>query len=105
MPGADGPLMNSLRRQPVLLAVHTSISVLSENRWAASRERRTYQEPLRSLRSADPLCMARWSVVSLLIRYCGSFFDARTVYPLNLIGALIFRRIVQLTRPASELRL
>ena len=29
--------------------------------------------------SADPLCMAKWSVVSLLIKYCGSSFEARTV--------------------------
>jgi hypothetical protein len=30
----------------------------------------------RSLRSADPLCMARWSVLSLSIRYCGSSREA-----------------------------
>ncbi len=29
--------------------------------------------------SAAPLCMARWSVLSLLIKYCGSSFEARTV--------------------------
>src|ERR1035437_166136 len=34
---------------------------------------------LLSFLSADPLCMAKWSVVSLLIRYCGSCFEARTV--------------------------
>ena len=34
---------------------------------------------LLSFLSADPLCMARWSVVSLLIKYCGSSFEARTV--------------------------
>ena len=34
---------------------------------------------LLSFRSADPLCMAKWSVVSLLIKYCGSSFEARTV--------------------------
>ena len=28
---------------------------------------------------ADPLCMAKWPVVSLLIKYCGSSFEARTV--------------------------
>ncbi len=28
---------------------------------------------------ADPLCMARWWVVSLLIDYCGSSFEARTL--------------------------
>jgi hypothetical protein len=30
----------------------------------------------RSLRRADPLCMARWSVLSLSIRYCGSSLEA-----------------------------
>jgi hypothetical protein len=34
---------------------------------------------LPSLRSADPLCMAEWSVLSLSIRYCGVFFDAWTM--------------------------
>src|ERR1039457_5505961 len=40
-----------------------------------------YSQPahclLLSFLSADPLCMARWSVVSLLIKYCGSSFEAR----------------------------
>lgn len=27
-------------------------------------------------RRADPLCIARWSVLSLLIKYCGSSFEA-----------------------------
>jgi hypothetical protein len=30
----------------------------------------------RSLRRADPLCMAKWSVLSLSIRYCGSSLEA-----------------------------
>jgi hypothetical protein len=30
----------------------------------------------RSLRRADPLCMAKWSVLSLSTRYCGSFLEA-----------------------------
>lgn len=29
--------------------------------------------------SAEPLCMAKWSVLSLLIKYCGSSFEAWTV--------------------------
>ena len=29
--------------------------------------------------SAEPLCIAIWSVLSLWIKYCGSFFEARTV--------------------------
>src|SRR4029453_9963907 len=51
---------------------------------------------LRSLRSADPLCMARWSVLSLSIRYCGSSLEAGTVDPLNSMGALIFFRMTPL---------
>ena len=34
---------------------------------------------LRSLRSADPLCTATWSVLSLSMTYCGSSLEARTV--------------------------
>src|SRR5665213_3406552 len=34
---------------------------------------------LLSFLSADPLCIAKWSVVSLLIKYCGSSVEARTV--------------------------
>src|ERR1051326_1217275 len=34
---------------------------------------------LRSFLSAELLCMAKWSVLSLLIKYCGSSFEARTV--------------------------
>src|SRR2546428_1381237 len=49
--------------------------------------------------------MARWPVLLLSIRYCGSFFDAWTVYPLNVIGVPIFLRMVPLTRPASEFQL
>ena len=33
----------------------------------------------RSLRSADPLCTATWSVLSLSMTYCGSSLEARTV--------------------------
>ena len=51
---------------------------------------------------AEPLCMARWSVLSLLITYWGSSFEARTVYPLNVIAEVIFFLIVPRTRPASE---
>jgi hypothetical protein len=51
---------------------------------------------------AEPLCIAMWSVLSLLIRYCGSFLDAWTVYPLNLISEVIRFLIVPRTRPASE---
>jgi hypothetical protein len=29
-----------------------------------------------SLWRADPLCMAKWSVLSLSIRYCGSSLEA-----------------------------
>jgi hypothetical protein len=39
---------------------------------------------------AEPLCMAKWSVLSLLIKYCGSSFEAWTVYPLNVISEVIF---------------
>ena len=51
---------------------------------------------------AEPLCMAKWSVLSLLIKYCGSSFEAWTVYPLNMIAEVIFFLIVPWTRPASE---
>ena len=51
---------------------------------------------------AEPLCMARWSVLSLSIKYCGSSFEAWTVYPLNVISEVIFFLIVPRTRPASE---
>jgi len=34
--------------------------------------------------------MARWSVVSHLIKYCGSSFEAWTVYPLNVMAEVIF---------------
>src|SRR5262244_1567702 len=37
--------------------------------------------------------------------YCGASFEARTVYPLNFIGAVIFLRMTPLTRPASEFQL
>ena len=46
--------------------------------------------------------MAIWSVLSLLISYWGSSFEARTVYPLNFVAEVIFFLIVPLTRPASE---
>ena len=46
--------------------------------------------------------MARWSVVSLLIKYCGSSFEAWTVYPLNVMAEVTFFMIVPRTRPASE---
>lgn len=52
--------------------------------------------------SAEPLCMAKWSVLSLLIKYCGSSFEARTVYVLNLTGETTFFLIVPRTLPASE---
>ena len=51
---------------------------------------------------AEPLCMAKWSVLSLLIKYCGSSFEAWTVYPLNVIAEVIFFLIVPRTRPAYE---
>ena len=51
---------------------------------------------------AEPLCMAKWSVLSLLIMYWGSSFEARTVYPLNDVGDVSFFLIVPRTRPASE---
>ena len=35
-----------------------------------------------TLVSADPLCIAMWSVLSLLISYCGSSALAWCVYPL-----------------------
>src|SRR5665213_3283730 len=54
---------------------------------------RAHGLPLSCL-SAEPLCMARWSVVSLLIKYCGSSFDAWTVYPLNVMAEMIFFLIV-----------
>jgi hypothetical protein len=54
------------------------------------------------LMRAAPLCMAKWSVLSLLIKYCGSSFEARTVYVLNLIADVILFLIVPRTRPASE---
>ena len=46
--------------------------------------------------------MAMWSVLSLLIKNCGSSFEAWTVYPLNVISEVIFFSIVPRTRPASE---
>ena len=51
---------------------------------------------------AEPLCIAMWSVLSLLIKYCGSSFEARTVYVLNLVAEVSFFLIVPRTRPASE---
>src|SRR6185312_9393194 len=39
-----------------------------------------------SFLSAEPLCMAMWSVTSLLIAYCGSSGVACTRYPLNWIS-------------------
>src|ERR1035437_3595245 len=45
---------------------------------------------LLSFFSADPLCMARWSVVVLLIKYCGSSFEERSVQPLNVMAEVIF---------------
>src|SRR5690348_12857977 len=51
---------------------------------------------------ADPLCMARWSVLSLLIRYCGSAFEAWTVYPLKEISEVTFFLTIPEIRPASE---
>jgi hypothetical protein len=47
---------------------------------------------------AEPLCMAKWSVLSLLIKYCGSSLEACTVYPLNGMGAVIFFLMVPRTR-------
>src|SRR5690554_6817561 len=51
---------------------------------------------------AEPLCIARCSVLSLLIRYRGSSFEAWTIYPLNVISEVIFFLILPRTRPASE---
>ncbi len=31
--------------------------------------------------SAEPLCIAKWSVLSLWIKYCGSFFYRRFAQP------------------------
>jgi hypothetical protein len=46
--------------------------------------------------------MAKWSVLSLSIKYCGSSFEAWTLYPLNVIFEVTFFLIVPRTRPASE---
>ena len=43
--------------------------------------------------------------MSLAMRYWGSALEAWTVYPLNSMGALIFLRMIPLTRPASEFQL
>src|SRR5665213_4528474 len=51
---------------------------------------------------AEPLCIARWSVVSLFIKYRGSSFEAWTVYPLKMISEVCFFLMVPRTRPASE---
>ncbi len=51
---------------------------------------------------AEPLCIARWSVLSLWIKYCGSSFEAWTVYPLNVISEITFFLTVPRTLPASE---
>ncbi len=53
-------------------------------------------------RQGAPYASQRCSVVSLLIRYCGSSLEAWTVYPLNVIGDVIFFWIVPWTSPASE---
>src|SRR5437667_11813482 len=51
---------------------------------------------------AVPLWIATWSVLSLLIRYCGVSREACRTYPLNFMSEVTFLVITPLTRPASE---
>ena len=57
---------------------------------------------VRSFVSAAPLCIAMWSVVSLLVSYCGSSLLACAVQPLNCTGGVTTRVILARTRTASE---
>jgi hypothetical protein len=49
--------------------------------------------------------MAKCSVLSLLIKYCGSSFEAWTVYPLNVIAEVTFFLIVPRKNYGAEVNL
>src|SRR6185312_4718404 len=52
--------------------------------------------------SAAPLCMATWSVLSLLISYCGSSSLQWRGWPLYSVSRVCTLMILPLTWPASE---
>ena len=56
------------------LALPTALKPLPEG--SAVLHKSDQVLPFAIFRRADPLCIARWSVLSLLIKYCGSSFEA-----------------------------
>src|SRR5262245_42194080 len=55
--------------------------------------------------SAVPLCRATWSVLSLLISYCGSSLLAWWTYPFESTSFACTLTILPPTRPASDFQL